>query len=247
MTPYDDDLHVSSNDLPDVVAMAMVRQALRALVPDVPPAPSAELAAVLRDGLPAAAPDSSRLGALTRRLAGFGVATKLLLATGVAVAGVGGAATAVVISHGQDHHGDGVDSPRNHPATATPNPSPSDIAVPAAAPTSDPGTAGAHDGARGTTEDSRDGSVSGDGSGHDGGTADGSGDTSHDGDSGTTSGTTTSGDTSPDGDGGSTSDSGASPQPTSSDGGSSDGGSSDGGSSDSGDGSSPTASPSSDG
>src|SRR5947209_10220344 len=118
MTLYDDDINVS-NDLPDIVTMAMARRTLRGLVPDAPPTPSEQLAVVLREGLVVA---PHRLGwrRLTGRLASLGLAAKLMLAAGVAVASAGGAATAVAFTHDDSHHGDHPDSPRNHPAFVVP-------------------------------------------------------------------------------------------------------------------------------
>ena len=110
MSPYDDDMDVSGNDLPDIVTMAMARRTLRGLVPDAPPTPSEQLAVVLREGL-VVAPAGSGWGRLTGRLASLGLAAKLMLAAGVAVAGAGGAATAVAIAHESSHHGDHPDSP----------------------------------------------------------------------------------------------------------------------------------------
>src|SRR3954451_6824344 len=119
MTLYDDDMDVSGTDLPDIVTMAMARRTLRGLVPDAPPTPSEQLAVVLREGL-VVAPSGFGWGRLTGRLASLGLAAKLMLAAGVAVAGAGGAATAVAFTHESNHHGDHPDSPRNHPALVVP-------------------------------------------------------------------------------------------------------------------------------
>lgn len=256
MSPYDDDSDVSGNDLHDIVTMAMARRTLRSLVPDAPPTPSEQLALVLREGLPPS-PASSRWGRVTGRVASLGVAAKLLLATGVAVAGVGGAATAVAISHESSHHEDRVDSPRNHPVAGVPSPTSTDRGAAESEPTAHPTTfapaqaehhggqstddgghsdgSGSHDSGSGTSD-----SGSGDSGSGDSGSGDsGSGDS---GSGGSGSGSTDSGSSS-DG-GGSTSTSGDSSGSTSSGSGSDGGGSgsSDGGSGDA----TPSPSPTSD-
>jgi len=232
MSAFDDDHNVSGNELHDFVTMAMARRTLRSLIPDAPPTPSEQLASVLREGLPAVAPQSSRWGRISGRIAGLGVAAKVLLAAGVAVAGAGGAATAVVIAHEDGHHGDGTDSPRNHPVATIPTPTSTDRSGADAEPTAHPTTIGGedsghHDGRSGSGDsgsgDSSSGdsgsgstdSISGDsGSGSGSGSTDsGSGSTS---DGGSTSG---SGDTSGSSGSGSTSTSGSDGGSGSSDGG----------------------------
>lgn len=221
MSTFDDDQNVSGNELHDFVTMAMARRTLRPLIPDAPPNPSERLASVLREGLPAVAPQSSRLGRISGRIAGLGVAAKVLLAAGVAVAGAGGAATAVVIAHEDGHHGDGTDSPRNHPVATIPTPTSTDRSGADAEPTAHPTTIGGEDSGHHDGRSGTDGSGSGEsGSGESGsGSGDsGSGDStsgssdsgsgdSGSGDSGSGSGSTDSGSGSTS-DGGSTSGSG---------------------------------------
>jgi len=187
MSAFDDDHNVSGNELHDFVTMAMARRTLRSLIPDAPPTPSEQLASVLREGLPAVAPQSSRWGRISGRIAGLGVAAKVLLAAGVAVAGAGGAATAVVIAHEDGHHGDGTDSPRNHPVATIPTPTSTDRSGADAEPTAHPTTIGGEDSAH---HDGRSGT---DGSGESGSGDSGSGDASS-GDSGSGSTDSISGD-----------------------------------------------------
>jgi len=229
-------------EVDDAALMASARRLLRPLVPDAPPTASAALGVVLREGLPDPADAHSGLAAwaarMAGRVAGLGVAAKLMLAAGVAVAGVGSAATAVELTH------DGHDTPHSRlPAPASPSPRSTDTdrhgATPPALPTSVP--SGSHEGGSthdGTSENihdgdshrgdtqSHDGSSGGDdggslstsgrdgsGSGSDGGSDDG-------GTSSTTSGsTTTSGSHDGDSGSGSGSDGGSSTSGSGSDGG----------------------------
>lgn len=127
MSPSDDDLDMrddtaeqvlSGADVPGERALVDLVATMRAQAQQSAPAPNAALAALLRDGLPAARlrPDASatagvvgaapgtvrtparvrlrrRLGRAARWAAGLGVAAKLALGTGVAMAAVTGAAT----------------------------------------------------------------------------------------------------------------------------------------------------------
>lgn len=198
MTPYDDDINVSGNDLPDIVTMAMARRTLRGLVPEAPPAPSEQLAVVLREGLVVSGRGSG-WGRLTGRLASLGLAAKLTLAAGVAVASAGGAATAVAFTHENSHHGDHPDSPRNHPGIVVPTP-------PAGNQADDRPE---HGGPRGTVStqqtDRHGGTSGGDDTSGDHSGSDDSTSGSHDGSSGSGSDDSTSGSTDTSG-GGSTSD-----------------------------------------
>lgn len=191
-------------EVDDAALMASARRLLRPLVPDAPPTASAALGVVLREGLPDPADAHSGLAAwaarMAGRVAGLGVAAKLMLAAGVAVAGVGSAATAVELTH------DGHDTPHSRlPAPASPSPRSTDTdrhgATPPALPTSVP--SGSHEG---------------------GSTHDGTSENIHDGDS--HRGDTQSHDGSSGGDGGSLSTSGRDGSGSGSDGGSDDGGTS---------------------
>jgi hypothetical protein len=111
VTPFDDDLDVSADDLlagravPGGESLAEVLGQLRALADEPAPAPTPALAAVLRDGLPAAVLDRqvaaagapSRVARGLRWAAGLGVAGKVLLGAGVAAAAVAGTATLPVV------------------------------------------------------------------------------------------------------------------------------------------------------
>jgi hypothetical protein len=211
MSSYDDDQNVSGQDVHDIVTMSMARRTLRSLVPETPPTPSEELALVLRAGLAAPAATGSRI-------AGLGIAAKLMLAAGVAVASAGGAATAVAFTHDTGHHGDGTDSPRNHPVAAVPSPTGTGSSTVASDPTAHPttfGTAGSggHDGGRSDDGNRSDGQSDGS---QDSGSGDSSGSgSSGSGDSGSSSSSQDSGSSSGDGSG-STSTSGDSSGSTSS-------------------------------
>jgi uncharacterized membrane protein YgcG len=105
VTGYGDHEDVPSlrRDVPaDDAVLSAAGTVLRALVQDAPPPPSAALARVIAAGLPSA-DGRGRVTAWAARtagkVAGLGAAAKLLLAAGVAVAGVGGATTAVELSH----------------------------------------------------------------------------------------------------------------------------------------------------
>lgn len=106
MRRFDDDVNVTADDIlagsaPGNEPLADVLGLLRAMADEPAPPPSPALAAVLRDGLPAAvldplpraagAPSWVRRGA--RWAAGLGVAAKVLLGAGVAMAAVAGTAT----------------------------------------------------------------------------------------------------------------------------------------------------------
>ncbi len=114
MTVFGDDEDVKADDLvagraaPGDEPLAAVLGRLRAMAEEPAPAPSPALAAVLRDGLPAAvlldplpATGGSRSRVLRglRWAAGLGVAGKILLGAGVAAAAVVGTATLPVVPH----------------------------------------------------------------------------------------------------------------------------------------------------
>lgn len=210
-------------DYPDVTrsdddVLAAAAQQLSALVPDRPPLPTRELALVLADGLPARLGVRGRLGGFAAsvrgigpRVAGLGLLAKITLAAGVAAAGVGGAATAVELSHGSSGHSRDLPGHDQHGAT-----SPSPAATPTTVPSSPRPTAEAGDDHGGSGSGSDDGRSSGgsddkgSGSGSDSGSGSGSGSGSDDGSGSGTSGSdsgssTTSGDS---GSGGSGSESG---------------------------------------
>lgn len=107
MSRFDDDEDVMADDMlagrsvPGREPLADVLGLLRAMADEPAPPPSPALAAVLRDGLPAAVLDplppaagaQSWLLRGARWAAGLGVAAKVLLGAGVAMAAVAGTAT----------------------------------------------------------------------------------------------------------------------------------------------------------
>lgn len=107
MSRFDDDEDVTADDMlagrsvPGHEPLADVLGLLRAMADEPAPPPSPALAAVLRDGLPAAVLDplppaaGARSWVLrgARWAAGLGVAAKVLLGAGVAMAAVAGTAT----------------------------------------------------------------------------------------------------------------------------------------------------------
>ncbi len=111
MNPFDDDESMKADEViagraaPGDESLAAVLGRLRAMAEEPAPPPSPALAAVLRDGLPAVALDlpavpvgsPSRLLRGLRWAAGLGVAGKILLGAGVAVAAVAGTATLPVV------------------------------------------------------------------------------------------------------------------------------------------------------
>ena len=112
MNPFDDDESMKADEViagraaPGDESLAAVLGRLRAMAEEPAPPPSPALAAVLRDGLPAVAMDlpavpvgssPSRLLRGLRWAAGLGVAGKILLGAGVAVAAVAGTATLPVV------------------------------------------------------------------------------------------------------------------------------------------------------
>jgi hypothetical protein len=119
MRPPDDDPDVkaffrrdepSSTDPQDAAVMRAAADVLRALNSDRPPTASLELAALMAQGTTRSNPMKTHTRAALTRFAGLGVAAKVMLAGTVAIAGVGGAATAVALStghldsHQSNHH-----------------------------------------------------------------------------------------------------------------------------------------------
>jgi hypothetical protein len=134
MRPPDDDPGVkaffrrddpSPADPHDAAVMRAAADVLRALDPDRPPTASLELAALMAEGTTRSNPMKTSTRAALTRFAGLGVAAKALLATGVAIAGVGGAATAVALSTGHlDAHHGGHHGVVHSRSTESPSPNP---------------------------------------------------------------------------------------------------------------------------
>jgi hypothetical protein len=154
MMPPDDDPGVkaffhrddpSSMDPEDAAVMRAAADVLRGMNSDRPPTASLELAALMAQGTTRSNPMKTHTRAALTRVAGLGAAAKIMLAAGVAVAGAGGAATAVAFSSG---HLDGNHSSHHGAAHARhgddPSPEPSETAEhhggDAHAPGSDDGT-----------------------------------------------------------------------------------------------------------
>lgn len=99
----------SAMDPQDAAVMRAAADVLRDMNSDRPPMASLELTALMTQGMTRSNPMKTHTRAMLTRFAGLGAAAKLLLATGVAVAGVGSAATAVAFTTGHlddsHHHG----------------------------------------------------------------------------------------------------------------------------------------------
>lgn len=138
MRPSDDDPDVkaffrrddsSSTDPYDAAVMRAAADVLRALDSDRPPTASLELAALMAQGTTRSNPVKTHTRAALTRFAGLGVAAKVMLATGVAIAGAGGAATAVALSTGHlDSHGSSHHGAVHSRSSEDPSPSPSETA-----------------------------------------------------------------------------------------------------------------------
>jgi len=133
----------TAEDPRDAAVLRAATDVLRTLEPRRPVVPSAELAALMAAGLPTVHPVRRRAKALVARFAGLGIAAKVLLAAGVAIAGAGGAATAVALSTGHlplHHHPSGHPAAHSSPrASAKAHHQPAGIVTPAPA-TSAPAT-----------------------------------------------------------------------------------------------------------
>lgn len=136
MRPHGDDQGVkfffrrddrSPMDPQDAAVMHAAADVLRALEPDRPPTASLELAALMAQGTTRSNPMKTTTRAALTRFAGLGAAAKVLLAAGVAVAGAGGAATAVAFSTGHlDAHHPGHHHGVHSRSGESPSPEPSE-------------------------------------------------------------------------------------------------------------------------
>lgn len=111
----------------DAVTFAAARDVIRASLPAEPPAPTPELATLLRHGLPRR---GSRARTLIGRFAGLGVGAKVLLVAGVAAASGAAATGALALRHTERPPSSVV---RDHPAVAPASTTPSAQHDPAAA------------------------------------------------------------------------------------------------------------------
>jgi hypothetical protein len=155
MKAHQDELLLRGRPMPSEPELAAFVSALRSTAAEPAPAPNLALAALLRDGLappsagptrvrPAAAREQSRLRTRLRAVAGLGLAAKIVLGAGVAVASVTGAATidavpdvvqrpASAVVSGVVHLFEPAAAPVKH-APARPAPQPGSTAAPTPGP-----------------------------------------------------------------------------------------------------------------